>query len=194
LHEYDLIAEWYASQRTDGTGVPELTALLSALPSNASVLDVGCGTGLPRTRVLIDHGCQVVGVDSSPNMLQHFARNFPEVPTICAPIQDCELDGRTFDAAHMWGVMFFLPLPEQVKAIAKVGSVLKSGGLFLFTSGDETGDREPFEGAPMNGVRFFYYSFSRDGYRDVLREHGLTLEKTHIDEGKNMYYFARKTR
>lgn len=37
------------------------------------------------------------------------------------------------------------------------------------------------------------YSFSRDGYRDVLREHGLTLEKTHIDEGKNMYYLARKT-
>ena len=103
--------------------MPELTELLSALPSNASVLDVGCGTGLPLTRVLIDHGCQVVGVDSSPNMLQHFARNLPEVPTICAPIQDCELDGRTFDAAHMWGVMFFLALLEQVKAIAKVTSV-----------------------------------------------------------------------
>ncbi len=134
-----MIAEWYASQRTDETGVPELTELLSALPSNASVLDVGCGTGLPLTRVLIDHGCQVVGVDSSPNMLRTLPANFPEVPTICAPIQDCDLNGRTFDAAHMWGVMFFLPLPEQVKAIAKVASVLKPGGWFLFTSGDEAG-------------------------------------------------------
>jgi SAM-dependent methyltransferase len=193
VHEYDLIAEWYASQRKDGTGLPELTGLLSVLPANPSVLDVGCGTGLPLTRAMIEHGCQVLGVDSSPNMLQHFARNFPAVPTICAPIQDCDLNGRTFDAVHMWGVMFFLPLTEQVRAIAKVASVLKPGGLFLFTSGDENGDLEPFEGEPMNGVRFFYYSFARDGYRDVLREHGLTLEQTHIDKGENMYYLARKT-
>ena len=80
-----------------------------------------------------------------------------------------------------------------MKAIAKVASVLKPGGWFLFTSGDEQGDAEPFEGEPMNGVRFFYYSFTRDGYRDVLREHGLTLEKTHIDKGENIYYLARKT-
>jgi SAM-dependent methyltransferase len=195
VHEYDLIAEWYASQRTDATGVPELTALMSSLPPSASVLDVGCGNGLPLTRVLIDQGCEVLGVDSSPNMLARFAVNFPDVPTICAPIQDCDLAGLTFDAAIAWGVMFHLPNSEQVKAIAKVASVLKPGGLFLFTSGDEQGgmDGEPFEGEPMNGVRFFYYSFTKDGYRDLLREHGLTLEETHLDKGKNMYYLARKT-
>jgi SAM-dependent methyltransferase len=195
LHEYDLIAEWYASQRTDATGVPEVTGLLSGLPADAAVLDVGCGNGLPLTRVLIDHGCRVVAVDSSPNMLARFAVNFPAVPAICSPIQECDLTGRTFDAAIAWGVMFHLPLDEQVKVIAKIASVLKPGGWFLFTSGDEAGGRdgEPFEGAPMNGVRFFYYSFTRDAYRDVLREHGLTLEQTHIDAGKNMYYLARKT-
>ena len=196
MHEYDLIAEWYASGRsTDATGVPEVTALLTSLPTPASVLDVGCGNGLPLTRVLIDHGCQVVGVDSSPNMLARFAANFPAVPAICAPIQACDLNGRMFDAAIAWGVMFHLPLAEQVKTIAKVASVLKTGGLFLFTSGDEERgmDGEPFEGEPMNGVRFFYYSFTKDGYRDVLREYGLTLEETHIDKGQNMYYLARKT-
>ena len=45
----------------------------------------------------------------------------------------------------------------------------------------------------MNGVPFRYYSFRRDGYRDRLREHGLTLDETHIDKGNNMYYLARKT-
>jgi SAM-dependent methyltransferase len=189
LHEYDLIADWYAAQRTDATGVPELTELLSTLPPNASVLDVGCGNGLPMTRLLIDHGCQVLGVDSSPKMLQYFAKNFPAVPTICAPIQDCDLNGRSFDAAHMWGVMYFLPHAEQVRAIAKVASVLKPGGSFLFTSGDDEGWKD---GEPMNGVPFRYYSFTKDGYRDLLREHGLTLQKTHVDKGDNMYYLARK--
>lgn len=189
MHEYDLIAEWYAAQRTDATGVPELTALLSSLPPNASVLDVGCGNGLPLTRVLIDHGCEVLGVDSSRNMLARFAANFPAVPVICSPIQACDLAGRTFDAAVAWGVMFFLPHTAQINAIAKVASVLKPGGSFLFTSGDDEGWKD---GEPMNGVPFRYYSFTRDGYRDLLREHGLTLETTHIDKGENMYYLARK--
>lgn len=192
MHEYDLIADWYASQRIDATGVPEVTALIALLSPSCSVLDVGCGNGLPLTRVLIDHGCKVLGVDSSPKMLERFARNFPGVPTICAPIQDCDLDGLTFDATIMWGVMFHLPIEEQAKAIAKVASGLKPGGVFLFTSGDEQGDPEPFEGEPMNGVRFFYYSFSEDGYRDVLREHGLRLEQSAIDKGANKYYLARK--
>ena len=30
----------------------------------------------------------------------------------------------------------------------------------------------------MNRVSFRYYSFSVGGYRDLLREHGLTLEDT----------------
>ena len=190
MHEYDLIAEWYASQRTDGTGVPEVTALVSSLPPSASVLDVGCGNGLPLTRVLVDHGCRVLGVDSSPNMLARFAVNFPSVPAICSSIQNCDLAGRKFDAAHMWGVMFHLPHAEQVKAIAKVASALKPGGAFLFTSGDDDGWKD---GEPMNGVPFRYYSFTRDGYRERLQEHGLTLEETHIDKGENIYYLARRT-
>lgn len=190
MREYDLIAEWYATQRTDATGVPELTALLASLPQSPSILDAGCGTGLPLTRVLVDHGCRVVGVDSSPNMLARFALNFPAVPAICSPIQDCDLADFEFDAAIAWGVMFHLPHAEQVKAIAKIASVLKPGGVFLFTSADVDGWKD---GEPMNGVPFRYYSFSRDGYRDLLREHGLTLEKTQKDRGDNIYYLARKT-
>ena len=184
-----MIAEWYASRRTGPIGVPEVTALLSSLPASAAVLDVGCGSGVPLTRLLIEHGCQVIGLDSSPNMLSRFTANFPAVPVICAPIQDCDLTGLTFDAVIAWGVMFHLPHDEQVTAIAKVATVLKPRGVFLFTAGDDGGWKD---GEPMNGVPFRYYSFTRDGYRDLLREHGLTLEQTHKDQGDNIYYLARR--
>ena len=32
MHEYDLIAEWYASDRNSEIGVPEVTSLASSLP------------------------------------------------------------------------------------------------------------------------------------------------------------------
>lgn len=77
MHEYDLIADSYASHRTGQMGVPEVTALAAALPAGAWVLDFGCGTELPLTRVLLKHGCHVLGVDSSANCSRDFKRTSP---------------------------------------------------------------------------------------------------------------------
>ncbi|NOK07963.1 class I SAM-dependent DNA methyltransferase [Corallococcus exercitus] len=190
MHEYDLIADWYASQRAGHMGVPEVTALAASLPAGALVLDVGCGTGLPLTRVLLEHGCQVTGVDSSRELLARFQANFPHVPVLCASILSCELQAQTFDAAIAWGVLFHLRHEEQEQAIANIARALKPGAAFLFTSGDAHGS---MDGAPMNGVPFRYHSYSVQGYRDLLRAHGLALETTHTDPGGNVYYLARKT-
>lgn len=190
MHEYDLIADWYAAQRTGHMGVPEVTALAASLPAGASVLDAGCGTGLPLTRVLVEHGFQVVGVDSSRELLARFQANFPQVPVLCAPIQSCELQTRRFDAAIAWGVLFHLSHEEQEQAIANIARALKPGAAFLFTSGDAHGS---IDGEPMNGVPFRYHSYSVDGYRGLLRAHGLNLEATHTDPGGNLHFLSRKT-
>jgi SAM-dependent methyltransferase len=153
------------------------------------VLDVGCGPGTPLTRILLEHGCDVVGVDSSARLLAVFRANFPHVPTLCSEIQTCRLEHAAFDAAHAWGVLFHLPQEEQRKAIATISAALKPGAPFLFTAGDRDGS---IQGEPMNGVPFRYYSFSIEGYRDVLRESGLVLETTHVDAGGNTYYLARR--
>ena len=190
MHEYDLIADWYAAHRTGHIGVPEVSALAASLPVGATVLDIGCGTGLPLTRVLLEHGCRVMGVDSSRELLARFQANFPHVPVRCAPIQSCELPARTFDAAIAWGVLFHLRHEEQEQVIAHIARALKTGAPFLFTSGDTHGS---IDGEPMNGVPFRYHSYSIAGYRDLLRAHGLTLEATHTDPGENVCFLARKT-
>jgi len=187
MHEYDLIADWYATERLGPAGIPELESLIARLPPGASVLDVGCGNGTPLTRILLDAGCNVLGIDSSPRMLERFRMNCPGTPFICAPIQSADFEGRLFDAAIAWGVVFHLPHEEQRRAIATIASVLKPGGQLLFTAGDEDGDKE---GEPMNGVPFHYWSFGIDGYRELLKANGLALLDVHRDAGQNTYYLA----
>ena len=189
MHEYDLIADWYSTDHNLVTAIPEVTSLIASLPAGASVLDVGCGNGIPVTRTLLAAGCHVLGVDSSAKMLAKFQVNCPGTPSVCSTIEACDLHGRMFDAAVAWGVIFHLTHAVQAMAIAKVSEALKPGGLFLFTSGDENGS---VEGGVMNGVTFPYYSFTVDGYRDLLRTHGLTLIETHYDAGHNLYYLARR--
>ena len=67
--------------------------------------------------------------------------------------------------------MFHLPHAEQALAIQRIASVLKTGGNFLFTSGDQ-GHRsdDGIQGEPMNGVPFHYWSLTPDGYRELLDE------------------------
>jgi SAM-dependent methyltransferase len=191
VHEYDLIAEWYASDRTHHTGVPEVTNLAASLPRAARVLDIGCGNGIPITRTLLDAGHHVVGLDSSVEMLARFRTNLPHTPVIRGRVQACAFADQTFDAAVAWGVMFHIDQTEQIKAIASVSRVLRIGAPFLFTAGDVEGP-DPVEGT-MDGVLFRYFSFSVENYRRVLGEHGFTLVDVHADSGGNTYYLARKS-
>jgi len=188
MREYDLIADWYVTERVGPGGIPEVESLIVMLPDAATVLDIGCGNGIPLTRTLLAAGCKVVGIDSSRRMLERFETNCSRTPFICAPIQSADLEGRLFDAAVAWGVLFHLPHDEQRRAIAKVASVLKPGALFLFTAGDEDGDKE---GDPMSDVPFHYWSFSIEGYRELLKANGLTLLDVRRDAGQNIYYLSR---
>jgi SAM-dependent methyltransferase len=189
--EYDLIADWYASERVDETGVPEALALARTLSPNARVLDIGCGNGLPITKALLAAGVQVVGIDSASKMLARFGVNLPVTPAVRAVAQALPFADATFDGAVAWGVMFHLPQAEEIKVIASVARLLKPNGSFLFTAGD-VGDSGDHVGI-MNGVEFRYYSFTMDGYRRVLVDHGLTLVDFHTDKGENGYFLATKT-
>jgi SAM-dependent methyltransferase len=190
VREYDQIAEWYASERVDQSGVPEATSLASSIPGGSLVLDVGCGNGLPITRALLSSGHRVVGLDSSNVMLARFRSNCPEAFAVRGIVQSCPFADCMFDAAVAWGVMFHLEPDDTVITIANASRVLKRGAPFLFTSGDV----DDFDGteSTMNGVVFRYFSYSVDNYRRVLRDHGFTLIDFHTDSGSNGYYLAKK--
>lgn len=190
MREYDQIAEWYASQRDDQIGVPEANALASSLPSGSLVLDIGCGNGIPLTRALLSAGHRVVGLDSSSAMLARFRQNCPNAFAVQATVQSSPFADGVFDAAIAWGVLFHLPPQDAVGAIASVARLVKAGAPFLFTSGDV----DDYDGKEdkMGGVTFRYFSFARDGYRRILRDHGFALLDVHADRGNNTCYLAKR--
>jgi len=193
MREYDVIAEWYASERVDHTGVPEALALAKSICTPGRIVDIGCGNGIPITRTLLSAGHRVIGVDSSVEMLKRFQRNCPATPVVRANVQACPFADASFDGAVAWGVLFHLAPDDAVDAIASVSRILRPGAPFLFTAGYVDGDdRDDDHVGMMNGVEFHYYSFTIDGYRSVLSDHGFTLVDFHTDSGKNGYYLANR--
>jgi SAM-dependent methyltransferase len=188
VREYDMIADWYASERTHSAGVPEAVKFASSLAPHSRILDIGCGNGIPITQALIHAGHSVVGLDSSSKMLERFRANCPEARGVLGTIQDCPFEDLSFDAAIAWGVIFHLTPKEQIRSIRRLARLVRLGGPFLFTSGDVDGFR-PKEGS-MNGVTFRYYSLSVENYRRILLKNGFRLVEVHQDSGQNTYYSA----
>src|SRR6266511_6300784 len=62
---YDRCAVTFAAARREGNPA-ELTLLTSRLGKGASVLDLGCGSGVPVTRALAEQ-FRVTGVDFRPS-------------------------------------------------------------------------------------------------------------------------------
>lgn len=61
-----------------------LDRFLRRVPPGGTILDVGCGTGEPIARYLIERGFRVVGVDASPRMIELCRSRFPDAEWLVA--------------------------------------------------------------------------------------------------------------
>ena len=188
MQAYDQIADWYTSARNPEVGTPELESFARRLPPGARVLDIGCGDGVPISQFLTRAGAEVVGLDSSPEMVARFRANLPSVPVRCERVQDASFEAESFGGVVAWGVLFHLSAPDQRAVIETVAEWLMPGGRALFTSGGEEGATE----GEMDGVTFRYVSLGAEQYRAVLDRAGLVLETVHPDAWDNHVYVARK--
>src|SRR5437868_3117830 len=80
---YDAVAARYATARSkDSDDVRLLQELIDRLPEGAKLLDVGCGSGVPITKLLSEH-FDVTGVDFSETQIGLARRLVPQAQFIC---------------------------------------------------------------------------------------------------------------
>lgn len=184
---YETISGNFMSIRSrSSTGVATVRDWAKSLPLGCSVLDVGCGHGMPISKALIDEGFTVYGVDASPSMIAAFHSRFPNVLLECGAIEDSQFFGRRFDSVIAWGLMFLLAPDVQATLIHKVALALRPGGRFLFTAPHQKCEWLD----NLTGRKSV--SLGSDAYRKIVESEGLVLVGETEDEGQNHYYFVCK--
>src|SRR5207248_11317258 len=113
--------------------------VLEGLPPQAEVLDLGCGTGNPIARHIIDCGFHVVGVDQSQKLLEIARTVVPEAELIHADMVDIRFT-ETFAAAIAWDSVFHVSREHHPALYRRLADALDPARRCLLSVGGSGGE------------------------------------------------------
>jgi len=187
---YDRIADDYLAGKaplgpeTEGL----LRELMAGLGSDARVLDLGCGAGVPVTTWLAQRHC-VTGVDLSARQLALARERMPGATLVQADMGTVAFASGAFDAIVSCYAIIHLPREEHPALLASIARWLRPGGRFLATwpLTDWEGREEDWLGwgAPM----WWSHHDEATNLR-LLREAGFAIERTELREGEERWLWA----
>lgn len=164
----------------------------SLLSPAATVLDLGCGSGQPVARYLIEAGLAVTGVDSSEQMLALCRSRFPEHAWAHADMRVLSLD-RQYAGILAWNSFFHLKPEDQRRMFAVFQLHAAPGALLMFTSGPSLGEAL----GTFQGETLYHASLDSDEYTAQLHNHGFEILDHIIEDpdcGNQTVWIARRHR
>jgi 2-polyprenyl-3-methyl-5-hydroxy-6-metoxy-1,4-benzoquinol methylase len=118
---YEAVASKFMERRGQSSiGVATILRWARTLPPGASILDLGCGHGVPLSMALIDDGFIIHGIDASPTLTAAFRSRFPHARVTCEAVEGSSFFGRTFEGVLAVGLIFLLPADAQRDLIRRV--------------------------------------------------------------------------
>lgn len=140
-----------------------LDRFLALIPAGGTILDLGCGTGQPIARHLIECGYQVTGIDASPAMIALASARLPGGTWQVADMRELLL-GRRFNGIIAWDNFFHLGRDDQRRMFPTFAEHAAPHAALLFTTGPADGEvLGTFANEPL-----YHASLAPDEYRVCL--------------------------
>ncbi|MEV6843032.1 methyltransferase domain-containing protein [Actinoplanes sp. NPDC051411] len=152
MEVFDQLAEKYQGEHSSN---PFQTALIerigALLPAGTSVLDLGCGTGVPTAKLLTGSDHRVVGVDISEGMLKLAREQVPAAEFVHADFKDLPGDFGRFEAVTAFFSLLMLSKADIERVLDKAAGWVGPGGYLGIGMVNFDGDSLPFEflGVPV---------------------------------------------
>jgi len=184
---WESVADWFIQYSVTSTvGCRIIEQWVLALPARAVVLDVGCGSGSPRSQAVMRKDFRLYAVDGAPTLAAAFKDRFTDAQVACENVTESRFFDISFDGILAWGLVFLLPHDEQLSLLNRLVAALKPEGRLLFTA--------PSQQCTWNDATTGQLSLSlgSDAYRAHLSAFGAPVVNEFDDEGGNHYYSARR--
>ncbi|HVF99628.1 MAG TPA: class I SAM-dependent methyltransferase [Chloroflexia bacterium] len=191
---YDRIAwDYLATKPGEAAQVLSTLILMTAdLPDGATVLDLGCGAGVPSTQFL-SRRFDATGVDVSAQQLELARTYAPNATLIKSDMVALSFPEATFDLVVAFYSIIHVPREEQPALVGNIFTWLKPSGRFLATWPlvEWEGEEKDWQGW---GATMWWSHFGGVDNLRMLREAGFVIESVeeHVGEEDWLWVVARK--
>lgn len=175
---YNKVAEDYSSSRDQFKNNQYLEKLVKLLKPGATILDIGCGSGVPVDKYLIDKGFKVLGIDISEKQIELAKKNVPRAVYEVKDMADLKSGDYQVDAIVSFYAIFHIPREQHLDLFQKISSFLIKNGLILVTMGSSEweGEEDNFYGGKM-----WWSHYGPEKNREIIKSCGFKILLDEID-------------
>ena len=189
---YNQCAKNYADNRDLFKSQKYLEDLAEKLPVGAKILDIGCGSGVPIDKFLLEKGFKVTGVDISEEMVKLAKINLPNGNFFVKDMAEIDFSECSFNAIVSFYAIFHIPREEHLPLLKKLHTLLKTDGYLLITMGssDWEGTEDDFHGAKM-----FWSHYGAKKNTELVKNAGFETIIDEVDDSggeKHQIILAKK--
>ncbi len=186
---YDQVSQAYREDKPDEMSEAYLQykswvdELSKVIKPKSAVLDLGCGCGVPITRLLAQAHC-VTGVDISSVQIERAKQLVPTARFICADMCELEFSNEIFNAVICLYSIIHVPISDQPVLIKKIWQWLKPEGYLLISVGQDEWTGQEKNWQDVKDADMYWSHADRDTYVRWLTEEGFVIEwERFIPEG-----------
>jgi ubiquinone/menaquinone biosynthesis C-methylase UbiE len=167
----DLAPKYLEDRLRESADILVLNELIHRLPPQATVLDAGCGSGIPVTKLLSEH-FEVVGIDFAIGQLRLAHRLVPQAKLICGDICALPFPAATVDAICSYYALIHIPRHEHRAILSSFHRLLRPNGMIFLCMGvnDVAHDIDSFLGTPM-----YWSHFDAQTNMEMITEEGFKI-------------------
>ncbi len=142
------------------------------MPKGLDLLDLGCGTGQPSTKMLAGH-FHVTGVDFSEEAIARAKKHITNACFLQKDITEIDFPTGSFDVITAFYSLFHVPRGQQPGVIQKMGEWLRPGGILIATMGIRS--IKALYDYDWMGTQMYWSSFGTRKNLECFKEAGLSI-------------------
>lgn len=172
---YNKIAEKYTDiYFNDLSDKPIIDRFLSLLPSNAKILDIGCGPG-NFTNYILKKNFHIEGIDLSTEMIKIATKKVPKCKFELMDMRKLKFPANNFDGLLLAYSLINIPSEEIPNTLKGFYRVLKSKGIMLIIA--QNGEPDQIIDEPLQkGEKIFTNFFTVERLSKFLKDAGFQIE------------------
>jgi len=193
IHEsYNKIAVDYSIKRDQFKNLKYLEKLNALLKPKSTILDIGCGAGIPIDKYFIEKGHRIIGIDISEKQIELARKNVIKAKFEIKDISKLKENEYQVDAVVSFYTIFHLKKETHADIFKKINSFLPNGGLILITMGSTE-----WEGIEddFHGVKMFWSHYDSKKNAEIVKNAEFEIFLDEIDTSggeKHQIIMARK--